>query len=65
MNKVKSNILKTIISLLCIAGFMLIWGFLDYISRDNAMGIGLGDFILIEVGICTVAIKIRNMIWRD
>ena len=65
MEKVKIDLQKYIISLLCLAGVLGIWGFLNYISYGNALEIGLGNFILMMIGIHTLGTKIRNMIWRD
>lgn len=50
-----SLMFKIILCALCFIGIICIWFFLNYISHGNATGIGLGDFILMLIGMHTLS----------
>lgn len=60
MNKV----LKYIFFVLCLIGIVCIVNWLDDISAGNAIGIGLGHFLLMFAGFRSLARKIYNIIFE-
>lgn len=45
---------KIILSTLCFIGIICVWVLLNYISHGNTIGIGLGDYILMLIGMHTL-----------
>lgn len=61
----KNNVLKCIVFTLCMAGIISIWALLNNISKGNALGVELGNVILMYIGCYTIMSTVKKLIWRD
>ena len=60
----RDKMLKKVIFVLCFIGIMFIWCLLNYISKDNITNRGLGDFILMTIGLYRVNTFLRDTIFK-
>ena len=50
--------LKFILFLLSLVGIFTIWSLLNIVSYGNPTGIGLGDYILMTIGLLVVVLRV-------
>lgn len=60
----RDKMLKKVIFVLCFIGIMFIWCLLNYISKDNITNRGLGDSILMIIGLYRVNTFLRDTIFK-